>query len=79
LTAPDVNYVLVKVLVNQSIFTFYISNYPISISLQSSYYDSMIINEGRYLGNIQYDISPTRWLAIQGDITHNYQEAVGLT
>jgi hypothetical protein len=71
--------VLVKVLVNQSIFTFYISNYPISISLQDSYYDSMIINAGRFLGNIQYDISPTRWLAIQGVITHNYQEAVGLT
>lgn len=39
----------------------------------------MIVEEGRYVGNIEYIISEEkRWLDIRGDLIFGFIEAVGL-
>lgn len=78
-TAPDINYVLVKARVNPSFFEVKINDYPLGISQQDSKFYSMIIESGRYKGNIEYIISKEkRWLDIRGDIVFNYIQPVGL-
>ena len=78
-SAPDVNYVLVKARTNPCFFEIKIKDYPLGISQSDSKFYSMIIEAGRYKGDIEYIISPEkRWLDIRGDIVFNYIQPVGL-
>ena len=77
--APDVNYVLVKARMNPSFFEINIKDYPLGISQSDSKFYSMIIESGRYNGNIEYVMGiDKRWLDIRGDIVFNYIQPVGL-
>ena len=51
-SSPDVNYALVKTIVNQSFFTINVKDYPLGISQVDSYFYSMVVEEGRWTGNI---------------------------
>lgn len=80
MTVPEVNYVLVKARTNPCFFDVRIKDYPLGISKQDSFFDSMIIEEGRYKGNIRYVISEEkRWLDIRGDIIWGSIVPVGLS
>lgn len=73
------NYVLVKTIMSPSFFEIRINDYPLGISQQDSMFYSMIIEEGRHVGNIEYIISEEkRWLDIRGDIIFNFIQPVGL-
>lgn len=78
-SSPEVNYALVKTTINQSFFSINIKDYPLGISQVDSYFYSMIIEEGRYAGNIEYIISEEkRWLDILGTCTFGSIQPVGL-
>lgn len=78
-SAPDVNYVLVKARMNPSFFEIKINDYPLGISQQDSKFYSMIIESGRYKGNIEYIISrEKRWLDIRGDLVFNSIQPLGM-
>jgi hypothetical protein len=70
---------MVKAKFNLSDIYVYIKNYPNSISLQDSIFKAMVIEEGRFTGNIIYNITSSyRWNLLQGVITFGFIEAVGL-
>ena len=78
-TVPDLNYVLVKARMSPSYFDVKIIDYPLSISQTDSKFYSMIIESGRYKGNIEYIIGKEkRWIDIRGVITFNSIVPVGL-
>lgn len=78
-SSPDVNYALVKTIVNQSFFSINIKDYPISISQVDSFFYSMIVEQGRWAGNLEHIISEEkRWLDIRGDILFGFIQPVGL-
>lgn len=74
---PEINYVVVNSLANGSIFKPYIINNPMSISLSNSYFYNDVWQDRRYVGTVTYDISPTRWLQIQGAIVFTSVTVVG--
>ncbi len=76
--SPDVNYALVKTTMNQSFFSLNIKDYPLGISQTDTYFYSMIIEEGRYAGNLEHIISEEkRWKDILGIITFGFIQPVG--
>ena len=77
ISLPEINYVIVNSRVNGSIFKPYLTHNPMSISQVSSYFYSDVWEDRRYVGTVTYDISPTRWLQIQGAITLNSITVVG--
>lgn len=77
ITMPEINYVVVNCLANGSIFKPHLVNNPMSISLDHSYFYNDVWEDRRYVGTVTYDISPTRWLQIQGAIVFTSVTAVG--
>jgi hypothetical protein len=65
LTAPDINYVMVKAIINPQTFKVYIKNYPISVQKADTIFEGHVIESGRFTGKIVYNItSAFRWRAL---------------
>lgn len=77
ISLPEINYVVVRSLVNGSIFKPYLTHNPMSISQVSSYFYADVWQDRRFVGTVTYEISPTRWLQIQGLVTLNAVTVVG--
>lgn len=77
ITMPEINYVVVNSIANGSIFKPYITNNPMSISLSNSYFYNDVWADRRYVGTVTYDISPTRWLEIQGVMAFTSVTVIG--
>jgi hypothetical protein len=77
ITATEVNYVLVKAKANPASFKVFIRNYPLSISQVETFFQASVIEQGRYTGEIIYNITKYRWSQLQKNITFNYVSASG--
>jgi len=70
---------MVKVRINPATFQVFIKNYPISISQKDSFFEALVIEQGRLTGKLMYNISGSfRWKSLQGNMIFNSVSAVGL-
>lgn len=77
ISLPEINYVVVNSRVNGSQFKPYLIRNPMSISQVDSYFYADVWQDRRFVGTVTYDISPTRWLQIQGPVILNAITPVG--
>jgi hypothetical protein len=78
ITSPEIQYVLVKARSSPSSFQVYIRNYPAYTSQVDSLFYASVIEQGRYVGKIIYNITGNyRWKQLQGVITFNSVTASG--